>query len=429
MNAAKDILQMALDQMDLSPTIRQAWFSKIEAVSFENDRLLLRTPVLFHKEIIDARFLDPMQQRLSELFGTSITVEVLTGDEQAAPQAASTISPDNEYTFENFIVGSSNRFAHAAAIAVANDRGRDYNPLFIYGQPGLGKTHLLHAIGNVMRKNHPQFRIIYVKGEDFTNELITAIQESNVPAFRGKYRMADLLLIDDIQFIAGKERTQEEFFHTFNTLYEAGKQIVLTSDRPPKEMSTLEDRMRSRFENGVLADIQAPDLETRMAIISAKAQELGCELPQDVMYEIAENLKSNVRQLQGTIKKIKAKHELGGEPVTIQMAQSVIDEVKSINPGLNPTPQMILKAVSSFYSVPVDQILANKRSKETVVPRQMAMYLVRKLTSASLPEIGKVFGRDHTTVMHACNKIEDARKQSAETDDIINTLIENIQNL
>lgn len=429
MNAANDILQMALDQMELNPTIRQAWFSKTEAVSFQNDCLLLHTPIPFHKEIIETRFLRDMQDKLSELFGAAITVEIVSGDELPAQPAAAPSVQEEEYTFENFIVGSSNRFAHAAAIAVANDRGREYNPLFIYGQPGLGKTHLLHAIGNVVRKNHPQYRIIYVKGEDFTNELITAIQASSVPAFRGKYRMADLLLIDDIQFIAGKERTQEEFFHTFNTLYEAGKQIVLTSDRPPKEMSTLEDRMRSRFENGVLADIQPPDLETRMAIIADKAKKLGCELPQDVMYEIAENLKSNVRQLQGTIKKIKAKHELGGEPITIKMAQTVIDEVKSINPGLNPTPQMILQAVSNFYSLPVDQILANKRSKDTVVPRQMAMYLVRKLTSSSLPEIGKVFGRDHTTVMHACNKIEDARKQNAETDDIINTLIENIQNL
>lgn len=281
----------------------------------------------------------------------------------------------------------------------------------------------------MVHHNHPNFRIIYVKGEDFTNELVTAIQEGDVQSFRGKYRMADLLLIDDIQFIAGKERTQEEFFHTFNALYESGKQLVLTSDRPPKEMNTLEDRMKTRFEWGLLADIQPPDLETRLAIINAKAMNLGFELPRDIMYQIAENLQSNVRQLEGTVKKIKAKHELNGEEIGNEMVASVIEEVKSINPGLNPTPNIILQTVSNFYSMPVDQILANKRSKDTVRPRQMAMYLVRKLTNYSLPEIGRVFGRDHTTVMHACNKIEDERKQIAETDDIIRTLIENIQNI
>lgn len=339
------------------------------------------------------------------------------------------LSPDEEYTFEHFIVGSSNKFAHAAAISVANHPAENYNPLFIYGQSGLGKTHLLHAIGNVIRGTHPKFRIIYVKGEDFTNELVTAIQEGDVQAFRGKYRMADLLLIDDIQFIAGKERTQEEFFHTFNALYESGRQIVLTSDRPPKEMNTLEDRMKTRFEWGLLADIQPPDFETRVAIINAKASKLGFELPKDVIYCIAENLQSNVRQLEGTVKKIKAKHELGGETITIDMTQKVIEEVKSINPGLNPTPPMILQTVSNFYSVPVDQILSDRRSKDTVQPRQMAMYLVRKMTNYSLPEIGKVFGRDHTTVMHACDKIDGDRKKNAELEDIIKTLIENIQNL
>ena len=222
---------------------------------------------------------------------------------------------------------------------------------------------------------------------------------------------------------------QEEFFHTFNALYEAGRQIVLTSDRPPKEMNTLEDRMKTRFEWGLLADIQPPDFETRVAIINAKASKLGFELPKDVIYCIAENLQSNVRQLEGTVKKIKAKHELGGEAITIDMTQKVIEEVKSINPGLNPTPPMILQTVSNFYSVPVDQILSDRRSKDTVQPRQMAMYLVRKMTNYSLPEIGKVFGRDHTTVMHACDKIDGDRKKNAELEDIIKTLIENIQNL
>ncbi|MBS6546910.1 MAG: chromosomal replication initiator protein DnaA [Clostridiaceae bacterium] len=431
MNGPNDILKMALSYMEktISPVTLSAWFDDAEVVSLVGDRLTIRASGQFKKEIIEDRFLEPLGEALAQLLGGPIQVSVIVGDEMPAENTLVGLSFDDEYTFEHFIVGSSNKFAHAAAIAVANSPAENYNPLFIYGQSGLGKTHLLHAIGNVIHQNHPNFRIIYVKGEDFTNELVTAIQEGDVQSFRGKYRMADLLLIDDIQFIAGKERTQEEFFHTFNALYESGKQLVLTSDRPPKEMNTLEDRMKTRFEWGLLADIQPPDLETRLAIINAKAMKLGFELPRDIMYQIAENLQSNVRQLEGTVKKIKAKHELNGEPISAEMVATVIEEVKSINPGLNPTPDMILQTVSNFYSMPVDQILANKRSKDTVRPRQMAMYLVRKLTSYSLPEIGKVFGRDHTTVMHACNKIEDERKKSAETDDIIRTLIENIQNI
>ena len=403
MNGPNDILKMALSYMEktISPVTLSAWFDDAEVVSLVGDRLTIRASGQFKKEIIEDRFLEPLGEALAQLLGGPIQVSVIVGDEMPAENTLVGLSFDDEYTFEHFIVGSSNKFAHAAAIAVANSPAENYNPLFIYGQSGLGKTHLLHAIGNVIHQNHPNFRIIYVKGEDFTNELVTAIQEGDVQSFRGKYRMADLLLIDDIQFIAGKERTQEEFFHTFNALYESGKQLVLTSDRPPKEMNTLEDRMKTRFEWGLLADIQPPDLETRLAIINAKAMKLGFELPRDIMYQIAENLQSNVRQLEGTVKKIKAKHELNGEPISAEMVATVIEEVKSINPGLNPTPDMILQTVSNFYSMPVDQILANKRSKDTVRPRQMAMYLVRKLTSYSLPEIGKVFGRDRYH-RHAC---------------------------
>ena len=431
MNGPNDILKMALAHMErtISPVTLSAWFDDAEVVSLSGDKLIIRASGQFKKEIIEQRFLHPLSEAINELLGGSIQIHIIVGDETPNSNTLVGLSFDDEYTFEHFIVGSSNKFAHAAAISVANNPAENDNPLFIYGQSGLGKTHLLHAIGNVIHQNHPDFRIIYVKGEDFTNELVTAIQSGDVQDFRGKYRMADLLLIDDIQFIAGKERTQEEFFHTFNALYESGKQLVLTSDRPPKEMNTLEDRMKTRFEWGLLADIQPPDLETRLAIISAKSMKLGFELSRDFMYQIAENLQSNVRQLEGTVKKIKAKHELNGEPISAEMVSDVIEEVKSINPGLNPTPDMILQTVSNFYSMPVDQILANKRSKDTVRPRQMAMYLVRKLTNYSLPEIGKVFCRDHTTVMHACNKIEDERKQLAETDDIIRTLIENIQNI
>lgn len=431
MNGLNDILKMAITKMEqtINPVTLSAWFDDAEVISLNGDHLVIKASKLFKKEIIEERFLQPLSDAINELLGGKIKIHITADDEQQKNLSLFGLSFEDEYTFEQFIVGSSNKFAHAAAIAVAKNPAKNYNPLFIYGQSGLGKTHLLHAIGNVVHKNNHYFKIIYVKGEDFTNELVTAIQSGDVQEFRDKYRMADLLLIDDIQFIAGKERTQEEFFHTFNALYESGKQLVLTSDRPPKEMNTLEDRMKTRFEWGLLADIQPPDLETRLAIINAKSKKLGFDLSMNIMYQIAQNLQSNVRQLEGTVKKIKAKHELNGDPITSEMVSEVIEEVKSINPGLNPTPDMILKTVSNFYSMPVDQILANKRSKDTVKPRQMAMYLVRKLTSYSLPEIGKVFNRDHTTVMHACNKIEDERKMLAETDDIIRTLIENIQNI
>lgn len=433
MNSINDLFQMVLTQLEGSfpKTTINAWFSDAEAVRLDGNSFVLMAANQFKKELIESRFTTALESALTDLLGEKITLVVLDGEHMQptpAPDAQSA-TPDSDYTFQNFIVGSSNKLAHAAAMAVATKPATDYNPLFIYGQSGLGKTHLLHAIGNVIHNTHPDYKIIYVKGEDFTNELITAIQESQVQFFRNKYRQTDLLLIDDIQFIAGKERTQEEFFHTFNALYEAGRQIVLTSDRPPKEMNTLEDRMKTRFEWGLLVDIQPPDYETRIAIINAKAKKLDIVIPKEVVYCIAENLQSNVRQLEGTVKKIKAKNQLSGEPVTIAMAREVIEEVKSIQPGLHPTPPMILQAVSNFYSVPVDHILSDRRSKDTVQPRQMAMYLVRKLTNYSLPETGKVFRRDHTTVMHACDKIDRERKNNAELDDIIKTLIENIQNL
>ncbi len=434
LNSNQDLLDMVLTQLkgDFSTSSVSAWLDDAQLVSIEGNEFVLCARNEFKKNVIVNRFVTPMQEILTDLMGAPITMRVIYEGEQSLtvePALSVGLSTDEEYTFEHFIVGSSNKFAHAAAVSVSKQPAVNYNPLFIYGQSGLGKTHLLYAIGNTLRKTQSRFRIIYVKGEDFTNELITAIQDGNVVPFRNKYRMADLLLIDDIQFIAGKDRTQEEFFHTFNALYEAGKQIVLTSDRPPKEMNTLEDRMKTRFEWGLLADIQPPDFETRVAIVNAKAEKMQFEIPREIVYCICENLQSNIRQLEGTVKKIKAKHELANEPITTEMTLQVIEEVRSIQPGLNPTPSMIIQTVSNFYSLPVDQIMSDRRSKDTVLPRQMAMYLVRKLTNNSLPEIGKVFSRDHTTVMHACDKIDNDRKKNAELEDIIKTLIENIQNI
>ena len=421
---ANNILEMALEQLDFPPSTISAWFDDVTVVSFGDNRLVLHSPVPFKKEFIESKFIAPLQEVLHNLTGDPITIVVVTG-EYTAPSTST--SPYDDYTFERFIVGSSNKFAHAAALAVSQRPAAEYNPLFIYGNSGLGKTHLMYAIANVLRRTHPEYRIIYVKGEDFTNELITAIQEGNVQAFRNKYRMVDLLLLDDVQFIAGKERTQEEFFHTFNALYEAKKQIVLTSDRPPKEINTLEDRMKTRFEWGLLADIQPPDFETRIAIIRDKAVKMGVELPDDVSNYIAENIQANIRQLEGAVKKIKAMHELMGERITVSLAENAIDALRTENPGLNPTPERIMEAVANYFYIPVEQMISQNRSKDVAYPRQMAMYMIRQELEYSFPDIAKIFKRDHTTVMHACNKIEEERKNSRETEDVIKKLHNNIR--
>ena len=421
---ANNILEMALEQLDFPPSTISAWFVDVTVVSFGDNRLVLHSPVPFKKEFIESKFIAPLQEVLHNLTGDPITIVVVTG-EYTAPSTST--SPYDDYTFERFIVGSSNKFAHAAALAVSQRPAAENNPLFIYGNSGLGKTHLMYAIANVLRRTHPEYRIIYVKGEDFTNELITAIQEGNVQAFRNKYRMVDLLLLDDVQFIAGKERTQEEFFHTFNALYEAKKQIVLTSDRPPKEINTLEDRMKTRFEWGLLADIQPPDFETRIAIIRDKAVKMGVELPDDVSNYIAENIQANIRQLEGAVKKIKAMHELMGERITVSLAENAIDALRTENPGLNPTPERIMEAVANYFYIPVEQMISQNRSKDVAYPRQMAMYMIRQELEYSFPDIAKIFKRDHTTVMHACNKIEEERKNSRETEDVIKKLHNNIR--
>ena len=421
---ANNILEMALEQLDFPPSTISAWFDDVTVVSFGDNRLVLHSPVPFKKEFIESKFIAPLQEVLHNLTGDPITIVVVTG-EYTAPSTST--SPYDDYTFDRFIVCSSNKFAHAAALAVSQRPAAENNPLFIYGNSGLGKTHLMYAIANVLRRTHPEYRIIYVKGEDFTNELITAIQEGNVQAFRNKYRMVDLLLLDDVQFIAGKERTQEEFFHTFNALYEAKKQIVLTSDRPPKEINTLEDRMKTRFEWGLLADIQPPDFETRIAIIRDKAVKMGVELPDDVSNYIAENIQANIRQLEGAVKKIKAMHELMGERITVSLAENAIDALRTENPGLNPTPERIMEAVANYFYIPVEQMISQNRSKDVAYPRQMAMYMIRQELEYSFPDIAKIFKRDHTTVMHACNKIEEERKNSRETEDVIKKLHNNIR--
>ncbi len=430
MNNAQTIWEMVSKLLEkvMTAVAISAWFDDITPVDFDGKTLVLHTPVLFKKETIDDKYMGHIKNALKELFSEEIDCVIITGE--INDDIVNIINPpsaNDGYTFEQFIVGSSNKFAHAAAIAVAKHPADNYNPLFIYGQSGLGKTHLLYAISTEIRKNNPNFRIIYIKGEDFTNELVGAIQEGAVQAFRNKYRKTDLLLVDDIQFIAGKERTQEEFFHTFNALYEDKKQLVLTSDRPPREIKTLEDRLQTRFEWGLLADIQPPDYETRLAIIKAKASKLNFNLPGNVAEYIAQTITSNVRQLEGTVKKMLALHDLMNRDVDLKLAEDAIQDVFRENPGLNPTPDMIIKEVSNFYNISAEKLSSHSRSREMVLPRQVAMYMMRSMLGYSLPEIGKIFSRDHTTVLHSINKIEDYLKTSSEMENTIKTLTSNIR--
>ena len=356
---------------------------------------------------------------------------VLTDNEYAdyAGEISTEVDPfdDSRFTFDRFVVGASNRMAHAAAMAVARNPAAAYNPLFIYGGPGLGKTHLLYAIGHEIKRSHHEFRIVYIKGDEFTNELVSAIQSGRNTDFRDKYRFADLLLVDDIQFIAGKIQTQEEFFHTFNTLYEAGKQIVLTSDRPPKEMLRLEERLRSRFEWGLLMDIQPPDYETRLAIIRNKAQSMGVPLEDHIAEYIAENVTENIRQLEGTVKKILAYRELIADAdINIELVEKITHEI--IRGDREYTPDMIIEKVAAYYSITPDEIKGSSRQKNTALARQISMYLIRKLINMPLTDIGAVMGnKDHSTVMHSIKKIESGMA-TPEFADVIRDITANITN-
>lgn len=310
------------------------------------------------------------------------------------------------YTFSSFVVGNSNRFAHAASLAVAENPSKAYNPLFIYGGVGLGKTHLMHALSHHVLANIPQYRVVYVSSEHFTNELINSIRDDKTEEFRGKYRHIDVLLVDDVQFLAGKERTQEEFFHTFNTLYEANRQIILCSDRPPKDIPTLEDRLRSRFEWGLIADIQPPDLETRIAILQKKAEIEGAVLSQDVMVYIAENFQANIRELEGALIRVAAYTSFYQRQVDVDTAAAILTDMLPQKKQSRITIPVIQKVVANSYNVKPDDLRAKKRNRSIALPRQVAMYLAREYTDSSFPGIGEAFGgRDHTTVIHACEKI------------------------
>ena len=396
-----------------------AWFDDAEVVELNENNLILYSPSDFRREIIRRRCTDYIQDALKEVFNSDAKLMVF-GDEEldAFKQKGKSVSSmdfNPQFTFDNFVVGPSNRFAHSAAIAVSKTPGQVYNPLFLYGPPGVGKTHLLYAIANGIRKENPNANIVYIKGDQFTNELIAAIQNGKNIEFRSKYREADLFLIDDVQFIAGKESTQEEFFHTFNKLYEEHKQIVMASDRKPSDMLTLEDRLKTRFEWGLLADIQPPDYETRMAILKNKAKNLGLNLSDDVCNYIAINVTNNVRQIEGTVKKILAYRDLNNMPLDLPNISRAIDDMFKSEGNALPTPSLIISQVCKFYSIDEVLLRGTQKNKGTAEARQIAMYLIRKLTNLSLPDIGKEFARDHSTVLYAIRKVEVALKNGDTT--------------
>lgn len=408
---------------ELTSVSFSTWIETIVPVSLNKSSIVLEVPSEFNLGIIKSRYKDLLQNALKHVTNKNLDIEltVKSGDEPAiretSPEDNSSVLSilNPKYTFSTFVKGSGNQLAHAAALAVAEAPAAAYNPLFIYGGVGLGKTHLMHAIGHYVLEQNSNARVLYTSSEKFTNELINAIKDDRNEEFRNKYRNIDVLLIDDIQFIGGKERTQEEFFHTFNALYELNKQIVISSDKPPKEILTLEERLRSRFEWGLIADIQAPDTETRIAILRKKSQLENYDIPNDVLVYIANNIESNIRELEGALNRVIAYASLTGSPITLELAQDCLKQILSGKSVENINYSTIMKIVSRYYDISPEQLIAQKRSRDVAFPRQVAMFLCRELTGMSLPKIGQIFGgRDHTTVIHACEKIQDEIENSAE---------------
>ena len=433
MNPAQEVWKKVMDLMgaDMTATTLNTWFDDTVPVSLEDDTFILYSPTRLKRDIIASRYVTYIQKALHELFSADFQVNVLTEDELSSYQDKSKHSNflpgTEEYTFDRFVVGKSNKLAHAAACKVAESPGESYNPLFIHGESGLGKTHLLYAIAHTIHLNHPGYKIIYIKGDTFTNELVAAIREGRNQEFREKYRGADVFLMDDVQFIAGRDSTQEEMFHTFNTLFEEKKQIVFTADRPPKEMLRLEDRLKTRFEWGLLADIQPPDYETRMAIIKNKSIRMGVELPEEVLQYVAENITANVRQIEGTVNKILAYRDLLDSKVDATSVTRAVRDMLKDTTDILPTPDVIIDEVSKFFNMTETALRGQARAKETTFPRHIAMYLIREMTKLSLTDIGKEFqGRDHSTVINSIRRVEKKCKEDPATAEIIKDIRTNI---
>lgn len=434
------ILEYLHAQEDISEVAYNVWIRCIEPRCIEDGEVVVFVHTDFQKKIVSEHYAGKLRDAFEQVLGIPLGLKILSGEElsgtdgppleENAPDPGNLFgqkSSDYEYSFENFIVGSSNKFAHAASQAVASKPAGYYNPLFIYGGSGLGKTHLLYAICNEILKNTPSVKIIYTKGEYIANELITAIGSGSTPEFRAKYRQVDVLLVDDIQFIAGKVSTQEEFFHTFDALHQANKQIVLTSDRPPKEISTLEERLRTRFEMGLLADIQPPDLETRIAIIKRKAQLLDLTISDNVAEYIAGQLKNNVRQLEGAVKRMRAQYLLGGEQPSIITAQNAIRDIRNDTQPVPITVERIITEVARTMNVTPDDIRSSKRSAPISQARQVAEYVVRDITGLPMKSIGEEFGtRDHSTIVYAIQKVETRMAKDPSFKGMVMDIIKNI---
>ena len=411
----------------------ETWIKDLELQSMENNTIVLIAHTQFQKDSIMSRYYDLFKNTFKYLTNKEWEITVVLNEDGEGGEQSSSAQPEHytqnlnsnlnpKYTFESFVVGNNNRFAHAAALAVAEAPATSYNPLFLYGGVGLGKTHLMHAIANEILVHNKNTSILYVTSEKFTNQLINAIKDNKNEQFRNKYRNIDVLLIDDIQFIAGKERIQEEFFHTFNALHESGKQIVISSDRPPKDINFLEDRLKSRFEWGLIADISNPDYETRLAILRKKAQLDNIIIDDDILSNIANKIDSNIRELEGTLNKLIAKASLINSPITMEMAEKAINDVVTQQEKILSI-ELIQDTISKYFNISVNDLKGIKRSVDVTFPRQIAMYLCRNVAGQPLTVIGAKFGkRDHTTVLHACNKIENEVKENPSTKRIVDSV-------
>ena len=433
MQSVSDIWAMILTRLreDLSETTIKTWFDETTVVALDGNTMVLHCPNAFKRSNIQDRFIPNIEESLKDIFSADMDVKLLDDEGLRRYQDKEYSKPVNmmesgEFTFETFVVGSSNRLACSAARAVADKPGQAYNPLFIYGDSGLGKTHLQDATAHVIRGKNPNAKIVYIKGDEFINDYVESVRSGRAGDFRTKYREADLLLVDDIQFVAGKVETQNEFFHTFNTLYENKKQIVLTSDRPPHEMTQLDDRLRTRFQWGLMVDVQPPVLETRIAIIKNKAVQLGFVINDDIASYIASKITANVRQLEGTVKKIKAFHDLEGSEINRTTVDRAIQDMSKSSEFII-TPDAIIKEICRYFRLEEDQIRGQSRNRDAVNARQIAMYLIRRMTNLSLSDTGAEFGgRDHTTVIHSIEKVEEKMSKDPRFAETVKAIITNI---
>lgn len=426
-------------KVELTEVSFNTWLKAIQPISIRDNLVTFSVPDDFTKGILEARYSKLIKNALKQVTSEYYDIRFIIPTEEnyaSIMKERSEINQDEEsvnsslnpkYTFETFVIGNSNRLAHAASVAVAESPAKAYNPLFIYGGVGLGKTHLMHAIGHYILKQNIKLKVVYISSETFTNELINSIRDDRNNEFRSKYRNVDVLLIDDIQFIAGKESTQEEFFHTFNSLYEANKQIIISSDRPPKEIRTLEERLRSRFEQGLIADIQPPDLETRIAILKKKARSENLSISDNVMLLIAKKIHSNIRELEGALIRVVAYSSLTNGEINEELANEALKDILSNSKPKKVTPDTIKDIVGQYYNIKIEDFNAKKRNKSIVLPRQIAMFLCRELTDLSLPRIGEEFGRDHTTIMHAYDKISSDMKIDIQLKSVLEELKSKIE--